>query len=515
MNLTSVIQSRGVRNSVRRTLSQSRPLLLPFAATLAIWMTGCGTAPSSGSALSGYTTVAIQLSAKANDQLVQYTTQIASISLTNQAGKTTTIFSTPTNVDFIPANGNAYPLFLVQVAQDVYTSASISMATPNFRYTFLDSTGSDNTVNYTYIGATPVPVIVLPQPVTISGSSMGLQLSLDVSKSLVIGNYRSPSTSTFTGNPTLDLSVFPLTAGATNPLNGKCIGLIGQITAMSLANNTMTVTLAGDGAIAPLSVSPFGAYMTGASFTVQLSSVTQYQGVAAASGLSIGDFVNVDLALQPGGYYIATRVEVQDATTTNVTTNLVQYSSAKYSALGSMSIQYQGLQLEATDAGNAFSFLYDGSTKFQTSARLGGITGLPFTPTFSSTTMVAGQNVSVGALSYPLTGSTFSLPTSVTLLPQTIDAVITGVATSGGYTIYTASLAGYDPIVQLNGPPINPNAIPVANPNIVQVYVSSSTSLLNTTQLVTGGTFRFNGLLFDDAGTLRLVAFQVSDGVPQ
>jgi Domain of unknown function (DUF5666) len=506
MNLTRVIQS---------SIPQNRSVFLPLAAVLALWTTGCGTAPSSGTAPSGLTTVAIQLSAKANDQLVQYTTQIASISLTNQVGKTTTIFSTPTNVDFIPMNGNAYPLALVQVAQDVYTSASIGMATPNFRYTFLDSTGSDNTVNYTYLGTTPVPVIVVPQPVTISGSSMGLQLSLDVSKSLVIGNYRSPSTSTFTGNPTLNLSVFPLTAGATTPLNGKCIGLIGQITAMSLANNTMTVTLAGDGAIGPGQGLAYGAYATGASFTVLLSSATQYQGVAAANGLAIGDFVNVDLALQPGGYYIATRVEVQDATTTNVTTNLVQYSSATYSALGTMAVQYQGLQLEATDAGNAFSFLYAGSTKFQTSARLAGIAGLPFTPTFSSTTMVAGQNVSIGANSYPFTGGTFSLPTSVTLLPQTIDAVITGVATSGGYTIYTASLAAYDPIVQLNGPPINPNANPVTNPNIVQVYVGSSTSLLNATQLATGGTFRFNGLLFDDGGVLRLVALQVNDGVAQ
>jgi hypothetical protein len=480
---------------------------------MAVVMAGCGSAPSSGPTLSGFTTVAIQLSSKANDQLVQYTTQIASISLTNQAGKTTTIFSTPTYVDFIPMNGNAYPLALVQVAQDVYTSASISMATPGFRYTFLDSTGSDNVVNYSYIGATPAPAIVMPQPVTISGSSMGLQLSLDVSKSLAISNYQSPSTSTFTGNPTLDLSVFPLTAGATTPLNGKCIGLIGQITAMSLANNTITVTLAGDGATGPGQGLSFGAYVAGASFTVQLSSATQYQGVAAASGLGTGDFVNVDLALQPGGYYIATRVEVQDATTTNVTTNLVQYSSSKYSGLSSMPIQYQGSQLEATNAGNDISFMYAGSTKFQMSARLGSPAGLNFTPTFDASSMVAGQQVSIGALSYPTTGGTYPLPTSITLLPQTIDASITAVTTSGSYTIYTAQLASYDPIASLNGPPINPNANPVSNPGIVQVYVNSGTSQLNSVQLAVGGEFRFNGLLFDDSGTLRMVALQVNDGV--
>jgi hypothetical protein len=459
--------------------------------------------------------VAIQLSSKANDELVQYTTQIASISLTNQAGKTTTIFNTPTNVDFIPANGNAYPLATVQVPQDIYTAASINMYTPNFRYTFLDSTGSDNTVNYTYLGATPVPVVVVSQPVTISGSAMGLTLLLDMSKSLVISNYIMPQLSTFTGNPTLDLSVFPLTAPATTPLNGKCIGLAGQITAMNMANSSMTVTLAGDGATGPGQGLLYGAYLPGASFNAALGSGTQYQGVAAASGLATGDFVNVDLALEPDGSYAATRVEVQDATATNVTANLVQYSSAQYSGLESMTTQYQGSQLESSDEEDSNQFIYAGSTKFQVSARLGSVSGLPFTPVFNGSTMVEGQNVSIGTLSYPTNGPGYSLPTSITLLPQTIDATVAGVTTSGSYTIYTVRLAPYDPIASLNGPPVNPNENPVSNPSIVNVYVNSGMSMLNTSQIATGGTFRFNGLLFDDGGVLRMVADQVNDGVAQ
>jgi hypothetical protein len=107
------------------------------------------------------------------------------------------------------------------------------------------------------------------------------------------------------------------------------------------------------------------------------------------------------------------------------------------------------------------------------------------------------------------------LPTSITLLPQTIDATVTGVTTSGSYSVYTAQLASYDPITSLNGPPVNPNQNPVSNPNVVRVYVSSGTSLLNTAQLAVGGTFRFNGLLFDDSGVLRMVALQVNDGVAQ
>jgi hypothetical protein len=296
-------------------------------------------------------------------------------------------------------------------------------------------------------------------------------------------------------------------------LNGKCIGLAGQITAMNMAGNSMTVTLAGDGAIGPAQGQLYGAYATGAAFTVALSSATQYQGVAAASGLATGDFVNLDLALQPDGSYAATRVEVQDATATNVTMNVVQFSSAKYSALGSMSIQYQGSQLESSILEDNNQFIYAGSTKFQVSARLGSVAGLPFTPVFNSSSLVPGQYASFGVLSY--SSSTSALPTSITLLPQTIDATVTGVTTSGSYSVYTAQLASYDPITSLNGPPVNPNQNPVSNPNVVRVYVSSGTSLLNTAQLAVGGTFRFNGLLFDDSGVLRMVALQVNDGVAQ
>ena len=108
-----------------------------------------------------FTTVAIQLSSVANDQLSQFTMGIQSIALTTGAGKTTTIFSTPTNVDFIPANGAAYPLATVQVPQDVYTSAAVTVSGPAFVYTFLDSTGEINIDHGLYSTTPGTPVVTL------------------------------------------------------------------------------------------------------------------------------------------------------------------------------------------------------------------------------------------------------------------------------------------------------------------------------------------------------------------
>jgi hypothetical protein len=49
----------------------------------------------------------------------------------------------------------------------------------------------------------------------------------------------------------------------------------------------------------------------------------------------------------------------------------------------------------------------------------------------------------------------------------------------------------------------------------VQVYVDGSTQKLNTQSLAAGSTLRFNGLVFNDSGTLRMDCGEVSDGVPQ
>ena len=508
---------RGIAKRLFRT-RRGRSFPAEVAVALGLLMTGCGSGPSgstSGPALSGFTTVALQLSSTANDQLTLFTMSIQSITLTSRAGKTTTIFSTPTNVDFIRANGGAYPLATVQVPQDVYTSAAVTVSSPAFVYTFLDSTGSINIDNGMYSSTPGAPVVILSQPITISGPALGLTLSLDVSKSLTISNSATPSASKYTGTPTFDLSAFPLTAESTTPLNGKCIGLAGQVASVNAATGLMTVTLAGDGSIGPGAGLPYGAYATGANVNVALNSATQVQGIPSASALATGTFVNMDLALEPDPSYAATRIEVQDATTTNVVAGPVLQSNPANFGIGPIPTQLQGSQLEASDGENLWFYVYAVSTKFQTSARFPSLNTLPFTPVFSGATVAAGQMTSIGAMSYPTMGGSWALPTTVTLMPQTIDAVVTGVSTSGTYTVYTAQLAPYDLIGQMNGPVVGTTNLLLPHANVVTVYVNSSTSLLNTTQLAAGGTFRFNGLLFNDAGVLRMVADQVNDGVPQ
>jgi hypothetical protein len=55
----------------------------------------------------------------------------------------------------------------------------------------------------------------------------------------------------------------------------------------------------------------------------------------------------------------------------------------------------------------------------------------------------------------------------------------------------------------------------LSNPGNVVVYVDSNTQMLNATPLAAGSLLRFNGLLFNDNGTLRMDCAQINDGVPE
>jgi hypothetical protein len=61
---------------------------------------------------------------------------------------------------------------------------------------------------------------------------------------------------------------------------------------------------------------------------------------------------------------------------------------------------------------------------------------------------------------------------------------------------------------------VQPGQITVlTDPSNVVVYANGNTQLLNTKPLAVGSVVRFNGMLFNDNGTLRMDCGQVNDGV--
>jgi hypothetical protein len=127
--------------------------------------------------------------------------------------------------------------------------------------------------------------------------------------------------------------------------------------------------------------------------------------------------------------------------------------------------------------------------------------------------MLAGQNVSVASQVIVTSGGTSTHATTITLVPQTINGTITGVSSSGGFTVYSVSLAAYDmfPILAVQ----TGQTTALQNPSSVEVYVDSNTQMLNSNAIAPGNGLRFNGLIFNDSGTARMLCGQVNDGVAE
>jgi hypothetical protein len=133
----------------------------------------------------------------------------------------------------------------------------------------------------------------------------------------------------------------------------------------------------------------------------------------------------------------------------------------------------------------------------------------PFRAAFDATNMVAGQSVYI-------TMHVAQFPNSpgaatITLLPQTLDGMITEISNTSGFTVYTIMLADYDPLVMLSAQQGQTTLL--QNPRTVVVYADANTQILSTATPSLGSVLRFNGLVFNDNGTLRMDCSEVLDGV--
>jgi hypothetical protein len=459
-------------------------------AIFGVSLTGCGGGMKT--VANGDTSVTVLLTSTANNQLSQLNLNFSSITLTSQSGNTITLFTTSQTGEFIHLNGTAEPLVTVSVARDVYTAASATIQNGGFICISLDQDGGVQTSAFG--GAGPLTsTVTLASPITVTGSAMGLLLDLQVGHSVTTSSC-SLAGAKYTFTPMFNLTAVSLATPPTNFENGKETGLQGQISAIDAAASTFTVVAAD-----------------GPTWSVQSNGNTVYQNPAAFSSLIAGTSVDMDVTIQPNGSLLASRVQVMDANPVNLTTwsgPLLSVSSAEPVLLTAGTEEQGPLQ---SGGGNYVSF---GHATFEMSDQFANLQSLPFVASFNATNMVAGQNSYISTDALTIVAAPIYTPAStVTLIPQTIDGAVTAVNTIGNFTEYTVALAAYDLFPDLAVQAGQTTLL--TSPGIVVVYVDSSTQLLNTAPLAVGSLLRFNGLLFNDTGTLRMDCGQVNDGTPQ
>lgn len=462
----------------------------------AILLAGCGagTSPTPLPPVqAGSTSVSVMLSSTSNGQFSAFPMTLNSIALTNNSGKAVDLLTTPQMVEFSHLNATVGPLVTVTVPQGTYTSATVMYSNPEFTYINISPTtgGLAFHTDANILGVQSATVN-LPSPITVSGTSMGLFLDLQVSKSATCSC--NGTLDTYSINPAFNLTPVAISSQPTNIRNGKLTGIRGRVTSVNAGGNSLGLAANNGWSFSFLANGPM--------LSVAANGSTVYQRTGGLSSLTPGMFVDLDAAVQSDGSLLAARIEVQDPTALNVMIGPVVEISPLAPEFIDFGRQQQGDELSVNPI-NFETYSYTSSAVFQTSGQLSVPANLPFTATFDAANMVSGQNVAVSFNLKSHFGGTFTTANTITLMPQTVNGTVSGISTSGTFTIYRITLPAYDVIPTLNGA------------TSVFAYVDGNTQMFSSSPVGEGSVVRFNGLLFNDAGTLRMVTAQVNDGVPQ
>lgn len=480
------------------------------AALLTGVVAGCGgastAAPSSGPVPGATTQVTVIASSAANDQLVRLGLTINSLSLTNKAGTSIPVLSTPKEVEFVHLNGSSEPLLTVSVPQDVYTSATATVGYASFTCVAQNtSTASNTTATYAY-RSTPNSQVTtqLPEPLTVDGDTMAVSLELQVSQSVSFpSTCYSSGIEPFSITPTFNLASITVPALPTNSTNGKLSALEGLVASAGAGSGSFTVE-AADG-------TPVGTTMS-TTWNVKTNSSTTYQGIASAGAVTAGMAVDFDAILNPDGSLLATRVSVPDTDTTNLVVNQGPLTEIMSSApiLEQVNQEAEGSQ-EFVDGWGVYNF------SNATFAIWGGVTNvanLPFAASFDAHTIVPGQMVAITShVTQPGPYPNYVPATVVTLMPQTIDGIVETIGSAGAFTTYAIRLAPYDVFPQFAVQ--RDQTTLLTSPLQVVVYTDHNTQLGNTGTPSVGSAVRFRGVIFNDNGNLRMDCTQVAGTVAQ
>jgi hypothetical protein len=468
--------------NLRKLIPQTgASLFLALTASLAglALVAGCTNAvtTASGSSIaSPAVAVPVLITDAPSDQLVAFTLTLNSITLTDSAGKTASILSTPTTIEVCHLNGIQEALVTASIPQDTYVSAVITFSNPEI--TYINSSGTPVVASPTL--TTTSATVTFAAPIVISNSSSSLLFDLLAAQSVTISGTTVTVTPTFAVKAVSSATAMP-PAGQ----NGTGMQQIGTV--VSVSGTTLVIEPG-----------------SGSNITLTTNSSTVLQGFTALSALTAGELVSVDFTVQTGGVLLATRIQLAPSNPGGQTSNMLDGPVTAVSGSGFKMALMQGLgpAVAPTSAGAIYTVTTTSSTTFAITPQFVALTGLPFTPTFTAATLTPGAAVGVTTSAISTSAGT-ATASSVYLIPQTVDGAVTAIATSGTYTAYTYTLASGSAFASLSGA------------STITVYTSTATAGPgSTTPIVVGSTVRFNGLIFNVSGKFSMVAGVCPDGAP-
>jgi hypothetical protein len=443
--------------------------MLPLAC-----LAGCGSSISTVPPSGQNTRVVLSLTSTSDGQYVQMGLSASALSLMTQKGTTVQLLNQPVPLEGAHVDGLIEPIGAVSVPQDTYTSAVLTYSFAGFAYPYLQGGISDFALDENQ--GMSQTTVRLDQPIVVTGDSMGLNLDWLMAQS---ATHPANAPGPFTLSPT-----FSLSSACIDNCSSSTVGrpeiLYGRATSSGSNTAIQIVTPAGF------------------SNNLNVTASTKYVGVNGASGIASGSFLLTYITPQPTGSFEATLIQAVDPTATNVVTGMLTSTDPRYD-LGVFGSQEQGDSLTVHPIDGVVYFSFPGNTvAYSVAGRPEEAVGLPFSPRFDASSIVAGQTVSASTISDFSNRPTIS---TITLVPQTVDGVVQAIATSGQYQVYSVTLADTDALARLS-----------THSTVLAYCPAQTVSSLSSAPLA-GTKARFTGLLYSDAGQLKLTCTAIDSGV--
>ena len=419
-----------------------------------------------------------------SDQVIAASLTLNSIVLTDAAGKTASILGAPMTFEATHLDAVQEPLFTPAIPQDTYTS--VTLAYSNAQVAYLNP-ATKRVVLTSATLANNGQTITFTTPIVVNGTTTSLLVDYLVANSVSI------SGTTVTVPPAFHIAAVPIPPQPTNGTNGLQCGYKGKVTA--LGTNDFTLT------------NP-----SGNSLVIKVNANTQYQGLSGFSALAVGALVEVDTITQSAGSLLAARVEVQapPATASELLVGPVTAVTGSPATSFTLLVRQQ-IGGATSSAATTVTVNVNGSTQFLLPGRFSNVNAAdPVAFNFNAATLFAGQVVGVATTGVSNGAATAAI---VALSPQTVGGTITSI---------TPPMAQYVPnwVKTVIALPSGSWLTTLTGQTTVTVYTpigcaSSMTCFLqaiNNTPPAIGDTIRFNGFLFNNCGSLVMVALIQADG---
>lgn len=446
-------------------------------------MLGCGSNGSTHTPAStpvppavNTTPVQISLGDAPADWIMAFGMTVNSISLTSASGGTVSMVSTASPMEMMQLMATMQPLSTTPVPQGTYTQAMVSFSAVSMGY--LDP------VSHTYkqkAMAGPFTANVTFSPaMTVGTTPMMLNLDMKMGASVAID-----ASGNVTMTPTMTASTSPMTGSAMNPWQGGMQNRIGSVTSVSGSQFVL------------------GSMMGMQQTTFMTNANTQFVGTGftGMGMLTSGMMVGVDAVMQADGSYLAQRVESMGAGASGMMSGglVTSVTGNPPTQITMVANTGQGGGMMASAIAGTLTIAVPAATPYSTDSDGVDLTGLPFTPAFGPATLTKGQCVTVvstgGMMGGGMVGGSGSLTASqVRLEQQGVHGVVSGFTTTGSRANFTLTLPSDSAFATLTGA------------TTIQVYQQPGTQLHGLSAIANANDLMVRGLLFNDAGTFRLVA---------